>query len=88
MVKTLKGWGKSNLNIDQYLNVGDEVDEALYDYFLNILPPITWNRKMLQTGSVCDYVEGRGTYITFSTSRGVIRYCGECHKGELINRAS
>ena len=51
-IKTLKGWHESGCNdIYDFLVVGDEVDEELYSYFLNILPPATWTSNILQVGS-------------------------------------
>lgn len=52
-IKTLKGWyeftertGKGS--ICDYLNKGDIVDEAIVDYFMNIMPPRALSYRFLQ----------------------------------------
>ena len=46
-VKTMAGWEEFAIshpaknNWDDYCHPGDSIDQEAYDYFLNILPPIT-----------------------------------------------
>ena len=41
MMKTLQGWYDSEAgSFDHYVNQFDEVDEAIYWHFLEVLPPI------------------------------------------------
>lgn len=82
-MKTYKGWHESNAKtIDEYLIIGDEVDEEMIDYFRDILPPKTSNMFMLQVGEPCDHVNGKATYITFVKQNSKWIYRGECFKGE------
>lgn len=40
-MKTLQGWRDSELNsFNSYVKPFDEIDRCLYDYFLEMLPPI------------------------------------------------
>ena len=50
-LKTLSGWRESGLpSVEDYLEVGDEVDSEMLDYFLNVLPPRTNRAGLLQAG--------------------------------------
>jgi hypothetical protein len=78
-------WLASDSDFDQFFQIGDDVDAEVYDYFLNILPPATWNAYMLQIGSIDHHDEdGKACYTTFirDTSHGVWRYVGTCYKGK------
>lgn len=89
--KRFKDWPE-NLNIGQYLQVGDVVDKEMYEHFLNILPPHYYFGGMLQVGGVCDHIEDNGflkpTYLTFVGDRDSDNWIfkGECFSGEVINR--
>lgn len=48
--KTLKGWEKSNLNRDAYLNVGDEIDEDLFLDIAECVAPEYCDQKFVQNG--------------------------------------
>ena len=50
MLKTMKNWNGSGLDISQYLHVGDIVDEAMFDYFIGVLPPATMTSRCVQIG--------------------------------------
>ena len=49
-MKTHIGWEGSKQNLDEYLQVGDIVDDAMYDYFLCVLPPACNSAHYLQIG--------------------------------------
>lgn len=89
--KRFKDWPE-NLNIGQYLQVGDVVDKEMYEHFLNILPPHYYFGGMLQVGGVCDHVEDNGflkpTYLTFVGDRNSDNWIfkGECFSREAINK--
>ena len=64
MVKTKKGWDESKKNLTDYLNIGDEVDEKMWYYFLEVLPPIRSSR-VIQISEPYDYNDKEMfTYIT------------------------
>ena len=89
--KRFKDWPE-NLNIGQYLQVGDVVDKEMYEHFLNVLPPRYNYSAFLQAGGAIDNIEVdgvlKGTYLTFvkdGDSNNWI-FKGECFLGETINR--
>jgi len=81
-LKTYKGWKESNFTrIYDYLNIGDEVDEEMIDYFRDIMPPIIMNFCMLQVGELADHIGGKATYMTFVKEKGRWIYKGDCVRG-------
>ena len=55
-IKTLSGWNvfaeeNKEGSWDKYCQPGDLVDEGVYDYFLDILPPKSIKRGYLQAAS-------------------------------------
>lgn len=86
-LKTLGKWFKSGLpTAEDYLEPGDEVDEDLIGYFLDVLPPRTNRAGLLQVGgeiSTAKDVNGRWqpTYLTFKRQGGTWRYAGRCFEG-------
>ena len=81
MLKTFANWNTRTL--DEYLMIGDTVDEELVDHLVNALPPITYNYLCVQIGGACDYVNGKSTFTTFAKENGEWVYKGECHKGMI-----
>lgn len=79
-MKTFKNWED---DIEDYLTVGDEVDEEMVDHFLNILPPRTFEAYIVQCGEIADHYKGKATYLTFSKQSGRWIYCGHCYGGEI-----
>ncbi|MGO4697702.1 hypothetical protein AB4Z50_25785 [Paenibacillus sp. 2TAB26] len=69
-------------NMDDFLKIGDEVDEEFYDYFLNVLPPASWTSSLVQIGEPHSHVGGRATYATIAKVDGKWIYRGHCHRGE------
>ena len=49
-MKTYKGWNDSGKELDKYLQKGDEVDEEMYWYFVEVLPPATLRSNIVQIG--------------------------------------
>ncbi len=91
-IKTLDNWPK-DLYITQWLQVGDKVDNSIYEYFLNLLPPKVNFSGFLQAGGSCDCVEDKNglfqnTYLTFSKNKdgGFWVFNGECFLNETTNR--
>lgn len=91
-MKTLKDWPEG-LTITQYLKVGDKVDNAMYEHFLNIMPPQYHYGGVLQVGGACDAVKNEdgvlnNTYLTFvqRSESDCWVFKGECFLREWINR--
>ncbi len=83
-MKTFKQWENSNQNLQHFLKPGDQVDEEMYDYFLEVMPPIQ-TKNLLHIGEPYSEVAGRNTYSTIeivSHVRSEYIYRGICHAGE------
>ena len=86
-LKTLSGWRESGLpSVEDYLEVGDEVDSEMLDYFLNVLPPRTNRAGLLQAGGEISTAKNIGggwlpTHLTFKQQGGTWRYAGRCFAG-------
>jgi hypothetical protein len=66
-----------------YAKVGDVIDEEMFDYWLNVLPPLSWSKDYLQSSEPYSHTkEGKATYETFSKELGHWVYLGHCTKGE------
>lgn len=83
VVKSYENWEGS---LNEYLKVGDKVDEEMYNHFLNILPPLIFTDSMLQVSEPYDWVGSKNTYVTFILQDGYWTYMGHCHRGESVNR--
>lgn len=83
MHKTYKQWQESNLNMTQFLQVGDTVDEEFYYYALEVVPPAYMAYGLLQIGEAYDHVKGRPIYTTFVERCGQYQFCGHCYRGDL-----
>lgn len=78
-VKTYENWEG---NLDDYLQIGDLVDEEMYEYFLNVLPPAYDTSYILQVGEACDHIDGKATYDTLVCTLDGWEYRGECFRGQ------
>ena len=97
-VKTLSDWWGSGLNLDEFLYVGCEVDEALVDEQLNCVPPRSHKAGYIQVGEpYTDALDTRNnekryrpTYTTFhkktKDGRTFWIYAGHCFAGDDVNR--
>lgn len=92
-IKTYEGWSESGVgNFGEYCKPGEQVDDALVDYFLNVVPPATFRSNLIQAGepysNEFDSETGkyRSTFMTFAVIDGVWRYCGVCFAGQTQNR--
>ena len=81
-IKTLKGWEESGKNWDDFCKPGELVDEDVYWYFLNILPPRNMGAGYLQVGEPYDSrlnpKTGKymATYSTFVRGQEmIVGYC-------------
>ena len=95
-IKNIREWLRLNVDWKDYCKPGDIVGEDVYNYFLNILPPVTMKKDMLQAdGAIRTIVNNEtgcceNTYLTFrkihssSLAGGSLYiYCGDCFKGHL-----
>ena len=92
-VKSMDGWKEfqDGKDFTDYCNRGDYVSEDVYDYFLNILPPITAINGYLQAGGeiMTAFNEKKnryeGVYLTFVSTnmKGIYSFCGCCFKGQI-----
>jgi len=80
----MEGWHEAKVDLGKYLQVGDEVSEDLYMYFLEVLPPATWRNDLVQIGEPVSSVGGRATWATLYKHNGAWKYGGNCHLGEAV----
>ncbi|MNI74158.1 hypothetical protein D3C73_1302250 [compost metagenome] len=86
-MKTLEGWEAAKKPLDEYLQVGDVVDEEIWSHFINVLPPLTLTDRLVQISEPTDWVDGRNTYPTLErTDQGWV-YRGDCHRDETVARS-
>lgn len=69
--KTLAGWHRTGLNIEDYLLPGDAVDDDMVDHFRDILPPLCNRHDLMQASEPFssekdDAGRYRDTYITLT----------------------
>ena len=72
----MEGWHEAKIDLGKYLQVGDEVSEDLYMYFLEVLPPATWHKDLVQIGEPVSSVQGRATWATLCKKEGKWLYAG------------
>lgn len=88
-IKSIKGWYESNVEtLEDYLHIGDVVDQTMVDYFVES-NPIICNGEIVQLGGACSGdIKGRNTYLTIARDVpfGEWLYKGACLRGEKINK--
>lgn len=68
------------------------MDEAMVDYFMNCVPPVSMSSSCSQAGEAYNHVPDdknryRATYTTFvRLSSSQWRFAGYCYRGETTNR--
>jgi hypothetical protein len=77
-MKTLSGWEAQGGDVCRYLEVGDEVDEAMVEYFLNLMWPAAMSSSLVQMGEPQAHVDGKPTFLTFHKPQGVWLFRGAC----------
>lgn len=80
-MKSLEAFINQELQLVQYCSPGDEVDVDFYNYFMNIVDPVTFSSNGFQVGEIEDYKFGRAVYPTFEKMDGRFFYRGLCHRG-------
>ena len=100
-IKSIQEWERfanehkgENTDWDTYCKPGDLVNEEVYNYFLDILPPRTMNKVMLQVGEphstmknpeTGKYQNTYATFVsfgTFSKYGNLYQYKGNCFVGQ------
>mgnify|MGYP001668208781 CR=1 FL=1 len=90
--KTMDEWTRSGMpSFEYYARVGDIVDEAIYENFLDILPPAAMSSGYLQVGEPIDHLKdddgiSKAVYMTFAMKDGEWRYLGNCFYRKTENR--
>jgi hypothetical protein len=76
-IKTKKGWQESKQDLSQYLQPGDIVDEDMFDYFLEVMPPTCQSDRCLQIGEPFTHDDkGRPMFSTLEKINGQWTYTG------------
>lgn len=72
--------------LDAFLAVGDCVDESFYWYFIEVLPPRTFDRDLIQIGEPQDHAgpEGRARFSTLQKYGEAWYYTGYRVGGERV----
>ena len=93
-IKTMAGWQafqnpNGRTDWDDYCHPGDQVDEEVFNHFLNILPPRTMRTGYFQVGEPVDHRKDpktgkyKATWATFiENGNGQYFYLGNCFAGE------
>lgn len=90
--KTFDEWTDSGaIDFDAYVGIGDEVDEAIVDNFLEMLPPALHTSHLMQMGEANAHLQDdKGnfspTFMTFEKVHGKWYYRGYCFYGKTENR--
>lgn len=85
-MKRFKDWQNSGLMLDEFLKVGDEVDEEMFDYFCSVLPPVAFSAGYVQMGEPYEHIydhitrKNRPTYYTIFKNK----YCGKCFLSQQV----
>lgn len=65
-MKTMKEWESKGGDFGQYVNPKDEIDDDLYFYFLEVLPPQTMRRYGFLVGEPASHnTKGEAVYDSF-----------------------
>ncbi len=88
-MKTYQEWVQGNLHLDNFLTSGDEVDEAMVNYFRNSCQLRTIKYDLIQLGKPYEHYRNekrkiQGAYATLKLTAGKWFYAGVCFKGESI----
>ncbi len=80
-MKTYAQWEGSRLPLDDFLQVGDVVDEAMVNYFVAVMPPAWMDNWLIQIGEPNSHVNGKATFATIAKSADGWMYKGNCFEG-------
>lgn len=75
-IKTLKNWEKSDQTLDQYIKPLDQIDEELYLYLGEIVPPQYSSERFVQLGEAEYELHDILHYMTATEINGQYFYLG------------
>ncbi len=87
---TYELWHETGKSFSELALVGEEVDEEMVDYFINVLPPFSMRPGYVQVGEAHSHREDnngnwRPTFLTFEkNSSEQWIYRGPCFGGETV----
>lgn len=80
----MQQWTDAKTDLTGFLNIGDIVSEDICNYFIEVLPPVTWNEKAIQMGEPAAYNNrGEALYYTLENKNGQWTYTGEKTRKEV-----
>lgn len=76
-MKTRKEWNRSNKNLTEFLSIGDEIDESLYNYLADVTMFAYCGYGFVQTGEASFHREDTAFHMTACCKNGRYYYLGE-----------
>ena len=76
MKVTLEQWEESKKPFSQFAKPKTEVDEDIFYYFLEVLPPHYWKSGIMQVGEPYTHINGIPAFETFTYGNGRYIYQG------------
>ena len=55
-MRSLADWKKSGMSFSKFCAVGEEVNEEIIDYFINIVPLAYLKNRLAQCGESCNHI--------------------------------
>lgn len=83
-IKTFADWERTKLPLDQYLQYGNFVDQAMIDWAISTVPPAVQRSTFVQIGEPVDCVRDRDTFTTFIKVGNDWQYRGACWLNQII----
>ena len=80
-MKTMEQWETSNLDFTRFCEPGENIDKAIYDYFLGVVPPVKVSSTGFLVGEPMDSHGSEFRYMAFYHSPK--RYGGLKTKSEF-----
>ena len=76
-LKKCDDWNNSGQCMDEFLSIGDAVDDDFTEYMVCCLPPKTWTSSIIQMGEPYSTDRsGHFTYLTFKKIGNIWYYIG------------
>jgi hypothetical protein len=76
----MKIFSEMNQNLNQFLSIGDEVDEGFVNYFKYIVKPVCHNETLIQLGEPEDIIDDQYIYATIKNMNNKWIYVGHCKR--------
>lgn len=89
--KTYLEWSSTGAPLDRYADLGDEVDEAIVNNFLEMLPPACHTTRLVQMGEPNELLPNEKgdycpTFMTFERVGSKWYFRGYCFHGDTQNQ--